>query len=71
MSDSTRDVQKWGNSQGLRLSKEHLAEAHINVGDSVEVVRDGSLVIELVKRLPDDYEAEVVEWGAPVGREEW
>lgn len=31
-------VQKWGNSQGLRLPKELLREAHISFGDEVNVV---------------------------------
>ena len=29
-------VQKWGNSQGLRLSKELLSDARIDVGDAVD-----------------------------------
>ena len=78
-------VQKWGNSQGLRLSKELLSEADIKVGDAVEVtVRDGVLVVtpvhrvrggqdltELVKRIPKDYKSEELDWGKPVGREVW
>jgi antitoxin MazE len=78
-------VQKWGNSQGLRLSKELLSEVEINVGDAVEVaVRDGALVVtpvhrvrgghdlrELVERIPEEYEPGELEWGQPVGREVW
>jgi antitoxin MazE len=78
-------VQKWGNSQGLRLSKELLSDAEINVGDAVDVaVRQGTLVVipirrvrgghdlrELVSRIPKDYEPEEVDWGPPVGREAW
>jgi len=78
-------IQKWGNSQGLRLAKDVLAHAHINVGDEVDVaVDDGVIVIaparrvrgghqleDLVSRIPPDYEAEEVDWGAPVGREAW
>ncbi len=78
-------VQKWGNSQGLRLPKALLAEAAIVVGDAVDVaVKDGALVItpvrrvrgghdlrELVKRIPSRYEAEELRWGPPVGREAW
>ena len=78
-------VQKWGNSQGLRLPKALLAEAAIVVGDAVDVaVKDGALVItpvrrvrgghdlrELVKRIPPRYEAEELRWGPPVGREGW
>ena len=45
-------VQKWGNSQGLRLSKELLSNVEIGVGDAVEVAaRDGVLVVTPVRRL--------------------
>lgn len=78
-------VQKWGNSQGLRLSKALLADVEIKIGDAVDVaVRDGALVVtplrrvrgghdlrELVKRIPKDSETEEVDWGTPVGREVW
>lgn len=75
-------VQKWGNSQGLRLSKQVLEDARISVGDAVEVsVRDGVIVIaparrkknllELIARIPKDYRAEETDWGKPVGREAW
>jgi antitoxin MazE len=78
-------VQKWGNSQGLRLSKELLADVDIGVGDAVDVaVRDGALVVtparrvrgalsleELVSRIPKGYKPEELDWGAPVGREVW
>lgn len=78
-------VQKWGNSQGLRLSKDLLADAHIDVGDAVDVtVHDGSLVItparrvrgglaleDLVARIPEGYEPSALDWGPPVGREVW
>lgn len=78
-------VQKWGNSQGLRLTKQALSEAGIGVGDEVEVsVRDGAIVVapvkrvrgkhdlrELVSRIPRSYKSEEIPWGAPAGREEW
>jgi len=78
-------VQKWGNSQGVRLAKHVLSEMAIDVGDEVEVaVRDGALVVtpvrrvrgghdlrELVRRIPPDYAGGEVDWGAPVGREVW
>jgi len=78
-------VQKWGNSQGLRLSKELLSDVRISVGDAVDVtVRDGSLIItpvhrvrggldlrELFRHIPEDYKPEELEWGDPVGREVW
>ena len=78
-------VQKWGNSQGIRLSKELLSDVEINVGDAVEVaVRDGALVVtpvrrvrgghdlrDLVRRIPKGYKPEELDWGYPVGREVW
>ena len=78
-------VQSWGNSQGLRLSKQILEDASVSVGDEVDVVvRDGVIVIMPVKRLrgklslrkllaqiPKGYKAEEFDWGPAVGREVW
>ena len=78
-------VQKWGNSQGLRLSKHILNEAQIEVGDEVEVlVQDGSIIVkpavkvrgkydlkELVAKMPKKYKPEEEDWGEPVGNEAW
>jgi antitoxin MazE len=78
-------VQKWGNSQGLRLTKELLSNVDLNVGDAVEVTaRDGVLVItparrvrgghdlrQLVKDIPAGYKAEELDWCPPAGREVW
>jgi antitoxin MazE len=78
-------VQKWGNSQGLRLPKQLLEDAHISIGDDVDVTtQDGVIVIapvkrvrgkrslqDLVSRIPKDHEVGEVEWGEPVGGEAW
>ena len=78
-------IQKWGNSQGLRISRQLLADAHIAVGDEVDVaVRDGLIVIAparqvrgkrslqaLVQGIPKDYRAQELDWGVPVGKEVW
>ncbi len=76
-------IQKWGNSQGLRLSKQVLAQADIAVGDNVEIVVDDRQILvkkvgrskydlaELVSRIPKGYKAEEVDFGPPVGKEEW
>jgi antitoxin MazE len=78
-------VQKWGNSQGLRISRELLSGVEIGVGDAVEVaVREGVIVItpvhrvrggqdlkQLVKRIPKGYKPEELDWGHPVGKEVW
>lgn len=78
-------VQKWGNSQGVRLSKQLLAEAGIDVGDVVDVeAHEGTLVLTpvhrvrgghdlraLVREVGEDYAPEELDWGQPVGREVW
>ena len=78
-------VQKWGNSQGLRLSKDLLLEADIAVGDVVDVaLLDGLLVVtpvrrvrgrvdiqQLVREIPADYKPGELDWGPPAGREVW
>jgi len=78
-------IQKWGNSQGLRLARQILQDACISVGDDVEVaVREGMIVIapvrrirgrqslqELVARIPKNYKPEETDWGKPVGNEVW
>lgn len=78
-------VQKWGNSQGLRLSKALLAEAGVEIGDEVDVVvKDGELIVtpvrrvrgghdlrDLVRRLPKAGRSGELDWGPPSGREVW
>ncbi|MDQ8153557.1 MAG: AbrB/MazE/SpoVT family DNA-binding domain-containing protein [Gemmatimonadota bacterium] len=79
------EIKKWGNSQGLRISREVLAQLQVDVGDRVDVtIRDGQLVITparrvrgghdlraLVNRIPTGSTPKDVDWGPPVGREEW
>ena len=81
----TTKVQRWGNSQGLRLSRQILEYARISIGDEVDVlVQDGTIMIapvrrvrgkyslrQLVARMPKGYKAEEVDWGRPVGKEAW
>ncbi len=78
-------IQKWGNSQGLRLSKTLLADADIKIGDAVDVTtHDGALVITplrrvrgghdlraLVRRIPKNHTPVEFDWGTPTGREVW
>ena len=78
-------IQKWGNSQGLRLSRQVLEDVCISVGDDVDVAaRDGMIVIvpakrirgkvsleELVSRIPANYRSEETDWGGPLGKEVW
>ena len=78
-------VLKWGNSQGLRLTKALLNEAGIHVGDEVNVsVQRGRIVVEALSRvrsrydlnallseMPKKYQPEELDWGPPAGKEVW
>ena len=75
-------VRKWGNSQGLRLSKHVLDLADIAIGDDVRItIGDGQITVkktrpkyelaELVARIPKRHRAKEVDFGPPVGKEEW
>ncbi len=78
-------IQKWGNSQGLRLARHVLKDADLDVGDEVDIkVQDGIIIItpsirirgkhhiqDLIAEIPADYRTEEVDWGKPEGREEW
>ena len=78
-------IQKWGNSQGLRFTKALLQEAQMNVGDEVNVsVQKGRIIVEsatkvrgkydlkeLISKIPQEYQVEELDWGEPVGKEEW
>ena len=78
-------IQKWGNSQGLRLTKNLLTDAQIGVGDEVDIsVKDGIMIVtpakkirgkyslkDLVERIPENYQTGEVDWGESVGKEVW
>ena len=76
-------VKEWGNSQGIRLSKEILKSAGIGLNEVLEVTVSNG-VITLVKpfrhKSLEERAAEFggklmldgeYDWGEPVGREVW
>jgi len=73
-------ISKWGNSQGIRISKKLLQSARIGLNDEVEIkVKDNMLIIVPVKKKPlmwylegYDNEPDRYDWGdsdEPKGRE--
>ena len=76
-------IQRWGNSQGVRVPKGVLAEARLEVGDVVDVrAVDGAIVVtklrsrrgrialeDLVAALPAAANRDEMDWGAPEGDE--
>lgn len=80
--DMVAQVKTWGNSQGIRLSKELLALAGIKNNDFLEVeLIEGNIVLKKVKKQHRTLEErakefggqlgpyEEFDWGEPVGRE--
>jgi len=76
-------VKEWGNSQGVRLSKEILQSAGIALNEVLDVVVSNG-VITLVKPFRHktleeraaEYDGKLMldgeyDWGEPVGREVW
>ncbi len=74
-------VQKWGNSQGLRLPRHVLENAHIAVGDNVEIIVGKEQIVikkaarqkfdlaEMVARMPKNYKVREESFGRPMGKE--
>lgn len=76
-------VKAWGNSQGIRISKEVLQEAGLSLNDFLEVKATNGK-IELSKQYrhktleerASEFGGELhldgeYDWGEPVGREIW
>lgn len=77
-------VKKWGNSQGIRLSKELLDLAEIQNNDYLDIeLVEGNIVLKKAKKQHRTLERraeefggklgpyEEFDWGEPVGRERW
>lgn len=76
-------IQKWGNSQGIRLPKSLLASIGLNEQDKVELVQgtDSITIRKITKKhrtleermagFTGAYEFDESDWGSPVGGEVW
>ena len=76
-------IQKWGNSQGVRIPKFILDAVQLSANETVEIdVADGKIVIkkateskknirELFSNFDGKYSEKEVDWGKPVGQEIW
>ena len=76
-------IQKWGNSQGVRLPKALLDDLNMSEGKEVEILKQDDIIIikhaaqkrksiqELFAGYEGDYAPEEIDWGEPVGGEIW
>lgn len=76
-------VKAWGNSQGIRISKDILKEANILVNDVLNVnVSNGQILLtksfrhKTLEERAADFDGKLnldgeFDWGQPTGREVW
>lgn len=78
-------IQKWGNSQGIRIPKQLLSIASIRENDEVELIAEcDKIIIRRARKKDKNYTIQELfanyktghtpgeeEWGPPMGREEW
>ena len=80
----TTTIQKWGNSQGVRIPKVLLDSIKWSENEEITIIVDnGKLIIEKakehkrknIKELFKDYKGEYepvkIDWGEPKGEEIW
>lgn len=80
----TTTIQKWGNSQGIRIPKALLDSVEWSENEQIIIVIDkGKLILEkanqhkrknikeLFQDYKDDYEPIEIDWGEPKGEEIW
>ncbi|KAA0259353.1 AbrB/MazE/SpoVT family DNA-binding domain-containing protein [Deferribacter autotrophicus] len=78
-------IQKWGNSQGIRIPKRYLRKIGLDVGDTIEIeIKGNNLILKPVKfskkpkiniydlfEKDKDYQTEEYDWQKPQGKEVW
>lgn len=78
----TTTIQKWGNSQGIRIPKFILDETGWNDNEELVLRADKNRIIiekishrknikELFENFNGEYTPEKIDWGKPVGDEIW
>ena len=79
----TTTIQKWGNSQGIRLPKVLLDTVHWSENEEIEIIAKGDEIVikkaapqrktieELFEGYDEEYEHIDMDWGNPVGNEIW
>ena len=74
-------ITKWGNSQGIRLSKDVLSSANLKIGDGIEIIANENEIVikKIIKRRPTiqelfanyegTYKCEEISTSGDVGKE--
>ncbi|MDO5150321.1 MAG: AbrB/MazE/SpoVT family DNA-binding domain-containing protein [Oscillospiraceae bacterium] len=80
--NTTVTIQKWGNSQGIRIPRYILDQTELDIGLEVLIeVQDGNIVLKKQKKRHkplterfegyDEQKCDEFDWGEPQGEEVW
>lgn len=78
----TIKIARWGNSLGIRIPKQIVDQAQLNEGDEIEISSEENKLIltpqkkkytleELLDGMSERHLHSEVDWGEPVGQEQW
>lgn len=80
----TTTIQKWGNSQGIRVPKHILQSINLSDNETVELFTENDTIIikklatkkpitieDLFANYDGEYKTSEYDWGKPMGREIW
>lgn len=80
----TQDLQKWGNSTGVRIPKKVLQAARFEPNQTVKISIHGQSIVltpakdavipsldDLLKDITPENKHGEYDWGQPVGKEVW
>ena len=81
----TTSIQKWGNSQGVRIPKHLLDAVKLSPNDEIDISAESDMLIikkatptaahktikELFAGYDGDYKPEEIDWGGQEGKEVW
>ena len=67
----TTTIQKWGNSQGIRIPKVLLDAVQWRENEQLVLNIDKNKIIELFSDFEGGYEPVDIDWGQPMGDEVW
>ncbi|WP_036487218.1 AbrB/MazE/SpoVT family DNA-binding domain-containing protein [Myxosarcina sp. GI1] len=75
-------IAKWGNSLGIRIPKSIAEDNGLSDGDEIEIATEDNRIIitpqkpkytleQLLEGMGEEHLHSEIDWGEPVGREQW
>ena len=75
-------IAKWGNSLGIRIPKSIAEDNNLSDGDELEIATEDNRIVitpqkpkytleQLLEGMGEEHLHSEIDWGEPVGREQW